>query len=500
MGLNLGNYSLPVEALVQTFAIMGIRGSGKSTTARVLAEELFTAGLPWIAVDPGKVWWGIRAGRGGEASGGLPVVVFGGRHGDLPIGKDDGRRIAEALIESNVCAVIDLSELSKTAWRRFVTDFFLALLALSPKTPRMVFLEEAAEFVPQHAKHAVTAQCKEAVERFARLGRNDGYGLTLINQRPATVDKDVLSQCENLFMMRIVQERDRKACEEWLKPKFYNDNPDMPENEIKEKVRRLVASCVSLPNGTGYFWSPNWLKDFSKIEVRDQRTFHPGETRKVGETIKGAILTDVRSFVEKVKAKLSKADAGVGNATGGRPADTATRETPGLPAERGEKRSSASLPQTVQLAPAVDYERKLAEKDAALAERYKEVTQLVEENNALRSLLSRYEAAVVRTREALRPQFDALRAFFSDFSAMNGGAGALNRAAFEPWLAKAGRAGCRRLLETLIEKRTLTRTQLGTLAGISSTSSTFRGYMAWLKKHNLITVEGDDVRLVEVPA
>src|SRR5574342_544263 len=115
--INLGSLQLPVEILVQTLAIIGIRGSGKSTTARVLAEELHAAGLPWIAVDPVKVWWGVRAGRDGSSSGGLPVVVFGGKNGDISIGKDDGKKVAEAIIESNVCAVIDLSLLSKTAWR-----------------------------------------------------------------------------------------------------------------------------------------------------------------------------------------------------------------------------------------------------------------------------------------------------------------------------------------------------------------------------------------------
>jgi hypothetical protein len=483
--IDLGSYQLPVEALVQTFAIMGIRGSGKSTTARVLAEELYAAGLPWIAVDPGEVWWGVRAGRDGSASGGLPVVVFGGKHGDLPIGENDGERIAEALVESNICAVIDLSGLSKKAWRKFVTAFFLKLLSLSPKTPRMVFLEEAAEFVPQRTKVAVTAQCKEAVERFVRLGRNSGYGLTLINQRPATVDKDVLSQCENLIMMRITQKHDRKACEEWLEPKFYNENPDASEKEIREKVRRLVASCVSFPSGTGYFWSPSWLGAFEQIKVRDQRTFHPGETRKVGVAIKSATLVDVQTFVEKVKSKLSKT---IVDFTGPRVLKAKMDDIPAPPNPRaGEVEVTKDW-----------LDQRVAILGDEVAKKGELASRLQMKLNDERFRRLRAEGRLNAVREIMALQYKALQKLFGELGEAEKGA-PTDRSIFEPWLAKAGRAGCKRLLEVMIDKRRLQKTQLATLAGIAM-NSTFRSYMAWLKRNGLVSVDGDTVSLAEVPA
>lgn len=38
--------TLPPEAVTQAFAILGKRGSGKTTTATVLTEELLEAGQP----------------------------------------------------------------------------------------------------------------------------------------------------------------------------------------------------------------------------------------------------------------------------------------------------------------------------------------------------------------------------------------------------------------------------------------------------------------------
>jgi hypothetical protein len=69
---------------------------------------------------------------------------------------------------------------------------------------------------------------------------------------------------------------------------------------------------------------------------------------------------------------------------------------------------------------------------------------------------------------------------------------------WEPWLKKAGTAGCRRMLEILITKREMTRAQLGMLAGVPSTKTTFRDYLSRLRRNNLIETDGDKVRLKAV--
>lgn len=435
-------FELPEEALVETFFFGGIRGSGKTTAVAVMCEEFCRIGLPWIMLDPVSVGWGLRAGKDGNPKGGLPVVVFGGAYGDLPLEKGDGAKIAEAVIESNICAVIDLKLESKNTWRKFITDFSLKLLEVTPKTPRHIFIEEAGELLPQKAKFNITAQCKEAVERLVRLGRNQGYGCSLVNQRPATIDKDVLSQVGNLFLLRTIGKHDRKACMEWLEPKF--------EGKAREEASRLVNGLATLPDGSGYFWSPSWLRTFKKIQFRDRNTFHPGATRRdMRGGLESVELMPVASFVEKMKSILSK--------------------------------KQVSLPKNAVTVPNTEESRQIARLEGEVADLH---TQLRE----MRRKAEEAEKRLLAVRNHLRPQYEILSALFSEIVQASGSV--MDRSIYEPWLKQAGVAGCRRLLEILIERGSVTQQQLSTLSGIPI-NSTFHRYRAWLKRNGLVRLEGE---------
>jgi DNA helicase HerA-like ATPase len=51
--------SLPLDAVTQTFLIVGKRGSGKSNTAARLVEQFHRARLPFVVLDPVDTWWGL---------------------------------------------------------------------------------------------------------------------------------------------------------------------------------------------------------------------------------------------------------------------------------------------------------------------------------------------------------------------------------------------------------------------------------------------------------
>jgi hypothetical protein len=483
--LNLGlttsgkTFALPPDASVQTFAILAIRGAGKTVTASVMAEEMCKASLPWICFDPVGVWWGLRSNTQGQPSG-FPVVVIGGEHGDLPLDKRAGAKIAEALVSENIFAVLDVSMESKHTWRQFLTDFCLALMQFNPDRPRHLFIEEAPEFVPQRTKVALTAQCKEAIERLIRLGRNRGYGCTLISQRPATVDKDVLSQCENLFVLRTTGPHDRKALEEWIQAKA-----------TARGLEKFLAELAGLPNGHAWFWSPHWLNLFERVRIRARLTFHPGETRTVGVAPKAVSMSDAGEFVQRLKRQLAKHQVPVGPRTAARTAAVSPRPAAAPPegfralsprSHPSDSSDSSDPSESIRDPnnPGVSYDREYM---ASLND------QLAKE----KSLRADAERRLALVRDALRPQYDSLKSLFENLNTQH--STHVNSTAFEPWLAKAGRAGCRRLLETLIERPELTKPQLGTLAGVSFKSSTFRAYMSWLKRNGLIETQGDLVRL-----
>jgi DNA helicase HerA-like ATPase len=105
-----------------------------------------------------------------------------------------GRRIAQAVVRDNISCVISTFGLPKVAMRQIIADFAEELLNLN-NTPRHVFIEEAHEFVPQRVMGAM-AKTFSAVEALVVMGRNRGIGVTLINQRAATINKDVLTQLD----------------------------------------------------------------------------------------------------------------------------------------------------------------------------------------------------------------------------------------------------------------------------------------------------------------
>lgn len=74
MKIKLGNLALPSDAVNQTFAVLGRRGSGKTYTAMVLDEQLLESGQQVVIIDPLDVWWGIRST--GYASSGPVSSAF----------------------------------------------------------------------------------------------------------------------------------------------------------------------------------------------------------------------------------------------------------------------------------------------------------------------------------------------------------------------------------------------------------------------------------------
>lgn len=469
-----GRFTFPAEAILQTFAILAVRGAGKTTTATVMAEEFCEANLPWICFDPVGVWYGLRSTPNGKP-GGYPVLVIGGLHADYPLERTQGAALARALMADPVCAVIDLSQETKKFWHTFLTDFCLELLNLNPKMPRHIFIEEAPEFVPQRTKQDLTARCKEAIERLIRLGRNKGYGCTLISQRPATVDKDVLSQCENLIVMRTPGPHDRKALKEWI------------EAQASDKgLEKFLKSLAGLPHGTAYFWSPEWLNTFEKVKIRQRKTFHPGATRTLGKEIKEAKLCPVDKFVGQLKRTIK----------------TVSKEPPPQ-ARRG---ASALKHDRIPSAPSdgtVD-----SETEFMIKQMLDGTDQSLIANDVLAGMKKKIGTSEARAvdaerrlqavRKFLKPEYDNLLTLFGKLGSADNGAGSVNMEVWEPWLKKAGRRGAKKMLEVLLENtgKTLTRNQLGTLSGVTHKKSTFRQYLSWLRKNGLIKTEGDTVELL----
>jgi hypothetical protein len=182
-------------------------------------------------------------------------------------------------------------------YREFVEAFAHKLYAIND-TSRMVLIEEAPELVPQRLRPDMTGVF-EAVERLVSRGRNRGIGVTLISQRAATINKDVLTQIDALFVFGVTSPQDRKALHEWVEAKA----------EVT-LLKEFEAGIAGLQKQEAWVWAPSAFKEggiFQKVRIRNFTTFHPDKThlRRRGLLAQKPVMTDVPKIVEKLSGELA---------------------------------------------------------------------------------------------------------------------------------------------------------------------------------------------------
>jgi hypothetical protein len=270
IGLWIGeDLAFPPDVVTETLLIIAKRGSGKTHCASVLVEEMVSAGLPVAVIDPIGVWWGLRSSADGQGPG-LPVTILGGEHADLPLPPESGTLAADLIIDERLPVVLDLSLLSKTQQRRFVTDF-LERIYHRNRDPLHLVIDEADLYAPlRGAKES--ARLLGAYEDIVRRGRARGLGCTSITQRPAVLHTDIRSQAEVLIALRLIGTHDVAAIDEWVRL-----------HATDEEARQVKASLPSLPVGTAWVWSPGWLELLAKVKIRQRLTFDSSATPKVGQ-------------------------------------------------------------------------------------------------------------------------------------------------------------------------------------------------------------------------
>lgn len=430
--LNLGSIKIPINAATKTFALLAKRGAGKSYTGAVMAEEFHKNNIPFVVFDPIDVWWGLRLAKNGKDKG-LPVVVFGLEHADIQIDRDMGKRIAQEIVRENVSCVISTFGMPKVAQRHLIAEFAEELLKIN-NTPRHIFIEEAHEFIPQRVTGAL-GKCFAAVESLVVMGRNRGLGVTLINQRAATINKDVLTQLDTLIALRNVGPQDRKALRDWVE--FHTAEGDFD---------KFMASLPSLPTGEAWIWSPEFMNVFERVKIRSRETFHP-DREKLGHNFVMPELdqVDIQSFITKFSA-LKK--------------EKPQKVKEHLP----EKYIEEPVVEKVDIvALKNDYESKLMQKDI-------ELRKLNDTLNQIRRLVGGGE-----TTTSSVP--------------VSGGNVSM-------WLEKLGNGGSSKILKFLVERpgNSFTRQQLALAVG-ASVSSVTHNWVPLLKRNLLVKEEKNQIRI-----
>jgi len=291
-------FTLPLDLITQTVAILAKRGVGKTTTGAVISEELMDAGQRICVIDPTGAHWGLKSTADGKGAA-YPVVIFGGEHADAPLEKGAGEILARAVAEGDFSCIIDLSAFRKGETIQFLTSFFEEIYRLN-RRPLHLVCDEADTYAPQKPMPN-QLQCLGAIEDVIKKGRIRGLGATLITLRSAIINKNVLAMCEILVAMRAVHPADIAPVKEWVS---VHGDPDT--------AKTLVASLPSLPVGAAWFYSPGWGDIFERVQVRPRRTFDSSATPKPGAKVtrpKVLAKVDMERLSAEIRATIEKAKA-----------------------------------------------------------------------------------------------------------------------------------------------------------------------------------------------
>jgi len=288
--------SLPLDVATDTLGILAIKDGGKTYAAMLLVEQLVKARLPVVAIDPVGVFWGLRvAGKGP----GLPIVILGGEHGDVPIEPGAGRAVADFVVAERQSVVLDFRGFhTKAEQMRFSLDFLTRLYERNRDVLHVV-IDEADELAPQKPFGEETRVLR-AVEVLVRRGRARGLGCTLITQRPAVLNKNVLTQCSTLIVGRMMAPQDRKAVEAWVEA-----------HGTESDKKQMMGSLATLPKFDKWVWAPA-RSVFRRVRIDERTTFDSSATPKVGikrAEPKGLAEVDLASLRDRLAETIERAKA-----------------------------------------------------------------------------------------------------------------------------------------------------------------------------------------------
>lgn len=291
--------AIPLDLATQTVAIVARKRVGKTYTASVMAEELIKAKVPIVVLDPTGAWWGLRSSADGKHEG-FPVVIIGGEHADVPLEETAGKVIADLVVDRPGYYVIDFSKFEHDAQiHRFATEFGKRFYFRKEQErfPIQLIIDEADVVAPQKPQPNQTVML-HTYDNIVRRGGIRGIGVTMITQRPAVLNKNILTQCETLIILQMSGSQDIDAIEHWMRI-----------HGSEEERKRLLTSVPTLQRGEAWVWSPSWLQICRRVQIRERETFNSSATPKAGEiqvAPKKLAPVDIEALGEQIKATVQK--------------------------------------------------------------------------------------------------------------------------------------------------------------------------------------------------
>ena len=255
--------------------VTGKRGSGKSWSTAVMMEEFNRLGLQFVCFDALDAH-GYLPHNPKEDEGLEGVSTLRPQPGETV----NMKALVSTLRESDESLIISLAGLPLIKQQEMIAEYCEALLEAQLGKGIMTIFEECQDFIPQLGRPVSF----DPIVRLCKLGRALGYGVTLISQRPAGVNKEALSQSSIYIVHNIINSRDLKSLEEQLS--FGTD---------KKLVKKMLDGIVKCNKGEVIVFAPEFFRDRGYVVVGkirgDRKTAHKGHNVDVQDARSGSDST-----------------------------------------------------------------------------------------------------------------------------------------------------------------------------------------------------------------
>jgi KaiC/GvpD/RAD55 family RecA-like ATPase len=263
-------------------AVVGISGTGKSNTTAVICEEVLARGLPVTIVDIESEYWGLREKHD------LLIAGAASDHLDLAVDPSKGSQLAHLVFDHNISVILSLTGYDDEARDEFLFDYLTTMWKrqLAVNKPRLLVFDEAHELVPQKT----SSKLKKLIVSMVKRGRKRGLGIVVATQRPADIEKAVITQAGIRFMHRVVYSNELD---------LYADNiPGFPPQKIKEWVPKMTV---------GQAWV---VANHATVDavIRRRHTHDSSTTPKLGAM--PVVPPDLKAITAEFQAIMAKLEVG----------------------------------------------------------------------------------------------------------------------------------------------------------------------------------------------
>ncbi|MDO9517862.1 MAG: DUF87 domain-containing protein [Methanosarcinaceae archaeon] len=225
----------------------------------------------------------------------------------------------EELVQKGRASVIDLKgvapDIQSMIVARLCTTLFEAR-KVNRVPPGMLVIEEAHNFAPERGFSKTASS--DILRTIASEGRKFGLGMMVISQRPARIDKNVLSQCGTQIIMKVTNPNDLKSISKGL---------EGVNSYVEEELKRLPPGVAMLVS--------NDIERPVLIDIRVRKARHGGESVNV---LKSAGSTSTPTPTPTSKFTPSRSQT----RTTPRPTESASASATSPPPKRTPSRTTES--------------------------------------------------------------------------------------------------------------------------------------------------------------